>query len=319
MLARSIDATDPLSDLLALAEVRPVVSGEFRASGPWALRFAPPQGMKFLGMARGSAHLHIDGGATVALAAGDVILMNHTLPYVLASESDVASRSDVVAQDGQALLAALAPDHRLLVLGAGDETALIGGHVRLDRERGLALAQLLPPLVHVAAAHDGASELQWLLTQLVRERAGQALGHQAMSAHLAYLLFLQVLRLHLSQQALTSASWLRVLADRQLLPAVKLMHAEPGRDWRLDQLARACAMSRTSFALRFRAHAGTTPMVYLTQWRMLLARRMLERDPRPLSAWIAELGYASESAFSHAFKRHAGLSPGQYRAGAASA
>lgn len=313
MLARSIDATDPLSDLLALAEVRPVVSGEFRASGPWALRFAPPQGMKFLAMARGSARMHIDGGDTVALAAGDVILMNHTLPYLLASGSDVE------AQDGQALLAALAPDHRLLVLGAGDETALIGGHVRLDRERGLALAQLLPPLVHIAAAQAGASELQWLLAQLVRERAGQALGHQAMTAHLAHLLFLQVLRLHLSQEELTATSWLRVLADGQLLPAVKLMHAEPSRDWRLDQLARACAMSRTSFALRFRARAGTTPMAYLTQWRMLLAQRLLERDPRPLSAWIGELGYASESAFSHAFKRHAGLSPGHYRAGAASA
>jgi AraC-like DNA-binding protein len=72
-------------------------------------------------------------------------------------------------------------------------------------------------------------------------------------------------------------------------------------------------MSRTTFAERFRATAGTTPLAYLSQWRMLLAQRAL-RDPSVrIGALAADLGYSSDSAFSTAFKREVGASPRHYR------
>jgi AraC-like DNA-binding protein len=234
--------------------------------------------------------------------------MNHASPYVLASGAEVPP------QDGQALFRALDPGHRVLVMGAGEDTVLMGGHVSLDRDRGKPLAQLLPPVLRIPADNAEASRMQWLLTQLMRERAARGLGHQALTTHLAHMLFLQVLRLHLSQEAVPASSWLRVLADARLLPAIKRMHAEPGRDWQLQELALSCAMSRTSFAVRFRSVAGMTPMAYLAHWRMLLAQHALRHDARPIASWITELGYASESAFSHAFKRIVGTTPSEYRA-----
>ena len=72
-------------------------------------------------------------------------------------------------------------------------------------------------------------------------------------------------------------------------------------------------MSRTSFAERFRAVAGVPPLTYLTRWRILLAQRALRTDTTSVGTLAADLGYASESAFSTAFKREVGESPLRYR------
>jgi AraC-like DNA-binding protein len=72
-------------------------------------------------------------------------------------------------------------------------------------------------------------------------------------------------------------------------------------------------MSRTTFAVHFRAVAGIAPLTYLTEWRMRLAQRTLREDDTTVAAIAGSLGYASESAFSNAFKRVTGSSPKAYR------
>ena len=91
------------------------------------------------------------------------------------------------------------------------------------------------------------------------------------------------------------------------------MHGDPGRAWHLEELARACAMSRTTFVSRFTTVAGVAPLTYLTEWRMRLAERALREEATPVSAVGQSVGYASESAFSNAFKRVTGSSPKAYR------
>jgi AraC-like DNA-binding protein len=72
-------------------------------------------------------------------------------------------------------------------------------------------------------------------------------------------------------------------------------------------------MSRTSFAVHFRTIAGVAPLTYLTEWRMRLAERALREETTPVAVLARSLGYASESAFSTAFKRVNGSSPKAYR------
>jgi AraC-like DNA-binding protein len=75
-------------------------------------------------------------------------------------------------------------------------------------------------------------------------------------------------------------------------------------------------MSRTTFAERFRTVAGVAPLAYLTDWRMRLAERALREEVgRPVGSIALAVGYASESAFSNAFKRETGQSPRAYRDG----
>ena len=76
-------------------------------------------------------------------------------------------------------------------------------------------------------------------------------------------------------------------------------------------------MSRTTFAERFRARAGETPIAYLARWRMMLAAERLQHSDDTIARIAGSLGYGSEHAFSTAFKRIMGTSPRRY-AGSAS-
>ena len=91
------------------------------------------------------------------------------------------------------------------------------------------------------------------------------------------------------------------------------MHAESARAWSLPELARAAAMSRTAFATRFKARAGIAPLAYLAQWRMRLAQRWLAEGAMPIGQIVRAAGFASDAAFSNAFKRLNGEAPSQFR------
>jgi AraC-like DNA-binding protein len=79
------------------------------------------------------------------------------------------------------------------------------------------------------------------------------------------------------------------------------------------ELAAAAAMSRTSFALHFKAATGVAPLAYLTQWRMRLAERALREDTIAVSGVARRHGYSSDRACSNAFKRVTGSAPNIYR------
>jgi AraC-like DNA-binding protein len=91
------------------------------------------------------------------------------------------------------------------------------------------------------------------------------------------------------------------------------MHGDPDHGWHLEELAKATAMSRTTFVSYFKTVSGLAPLTYLTQWRMRLAERALREENTPVSVLAQSLGYASESAFSNAFKRVTGHSPRRNR------
>jgi len=91
------------------------------------------------------------------------------------------------------------------------------------------------------------------------------------------------------------------------------MHGEPGRAWQLGELAKQLGMSRTSFALRFKANAGVALLTYLQNLRMRLAEQALREGTTSISELAESLGYASDSAFSNAFKRRTGMAPKHYQ------
>jgi AraC-like DNA-binding protein len=129
---------------------------------------------------------------------------------------------------------------------------------------------------------------------------------------LTELLFIQVIRLWIDQQAETSVGWGEVLHDQPISTALNLIHQSPARKWTVNELAEATALSRSAFSARFTELVGEPPMTYLTRWRMLKATRLLKNEVRMET--IAELlGYESEVAFRKASKRELGIPPAQYR------
>lgn len=298
---------DPLSDILSLVDARSVTSGRLYASAPWAVRFPPPERIKFTALLSGSCWLIMDGlPDPVRLSSGDVIVVNGQRSFSLASgPSVVPIDTSELFREGP---------ERIARIGAGEDVFLFGGHVAIDLARGGLLLDVLPPLFHVSAVMPEAGALSWLLEHLVSELSTKRPGATLAASHLAQLLFVQVLRAYLAgPQQPKNAGWLRALADERIAPALKLLHGDPSRSWTLGELAKASAMSRTTFALRFKTATGTAPLDYLRRWRMRLAERALLTTGSTVASVALSLGYGSESAFSHAFKRVVGVSPTQYR------
>ncbi|MCU1407843.1 MAG: AraC family transcriptional regulator, partial [Glaciihabitans sp.] len=174
------------------------------------------------------------------------------------------------------------------------------------------LLRVLPPLAHISSATAVGPQLRGHIERLFTEITTNRVGSDFAIRQYGQLLVLDVVR-GFMQDPDMPAGWLKVLTDERLRPALELIHNQPARSWSLEDLARACSMSRTTFAGRFRDVAGTPPLSYLINWRMLVAQRELRSADTRLRPLALELGYLSESAFSTAFKRETGESPLAYR------
>ncbi|MCR3732309.1 AraC-like DNA-binding protein [Streptomyces umbrinus] len=299
-------AVDPLSDALTLTRAHCVISGGLSAAGAWAVRLRPLTQLRLIAVVHGSCRLTIEGvERPIRLGEGDVFVLNGSQPAVIGSELSVEAVE----------LNQLFPDHPggMVHLSREREVVCVGGHVALDRTGEDLFLAALPPLTHIRAEAAEAPHLQRLLDQLLREMTSHRPGADFAKDHHAQLLLVEVLRSSLADPNSFPAGWLRVLTDERLAPALRLMHAEPSRAWALEELATAAAMSRTTFAARFKKTAGLPPLTYLHHWRIRKAERALREEDITVAALAASLGYASVSAFSNAFKRTKGISPRRYR------
>ena len=296
---------DPLSDILRLAEATSVIAGGFAAGGTWALRFPPPGQIVFAAIARGACWLRVNGQRkAVKVEEGDVGLLSGRKGFVLSSSLRAVPKDVVLATKSE---------EKLQTIGDGAGCMVLAGRVSLHRSSAGLLTDVLPEMILVRSSSPRAASLRWILRELRDEQTSAVPGGSIASAQLAQLLFIQILRAHLASSPMLPRGWLRAIGDERILRALQLIHDDPARNWRLEELAQAASMSRTRFAVQFSAVAGVAPITYLAAWRMRLAQRRLREDDTSIGALSAALGYASESAFSNAFKRITGVAPRTYR------
>lgn len=81
----------------------------------------------------------------------------------------------------------------------------------------------------------------------------------------------------------------------------------------LETLARNVGLSRSALSERFTHLLGEPPMQYLARWRMQVAAGLLTTGSASVAQVASEVGYASEAAFSRAFKKAVGVPPASWR------
>ena len=72
-------------------------------------------------------------------------------------------------------------------------------------------------------------------------------------------------------------------------------------------------MSRSIFAERFTARVGEAPLHYVKRWKLTLAADMLASGGLRVTQAAQRTGYASDAAFSRAFKAQFGHAPSELR------
>jgi AraC-like DNA-binding protein len=254
---------------------------------------------------RGQCWITLPGQEPQKLEAGDTFLLSKAPSFVLASAPGLTEAEDAEAVFGNRKSS--------LMHYRGDDTVLIGGGFIFETGNSQLLLDALPAFVFIPASEPASAILSHTLQLLDAELANGDMGASLMMHHLADILLVQALRVYVALRGPQSAGWIGALNDHRVGTALKLMHGDVRRNWRVDELAAAAGMSRSGFALRFKQLVGTPPLDYLLHWRMQLAQNALRRDNETVASLADRLGYASESAFGNAFKRVSGHAPKRYR------
>jgi AraC-like DNA-binding protein len=134
-------------------------------------------------------------------------------------------------------------------------------------------------------------------------RCGFRYGTAQLSQYFLLSLFRELIKSEAVLQGVTKA-----LADPFLLKAMTLMHQSPERPWTVESLANEAGMSRARFAKRFKEATGSTPLDYLTAWRISVVKSQLKRG-RSLKSIAQEVGYESASALTRVFTKREGQNP----------
>ena len=309
--------TDPWKPVDALGETLHFLrmSGVFYCrsefTAPWALALPPFKGcMMFHVVTTGQCWLEVEGADTRLLRPGDLALVPHGEGHRLVSESGVAAAGlfDLPRE--------LVSDRYEILRhgGGGASTTVICGVVRFDHPAAHHLIRLLPRLISVDVWSS--SEMEWIQSTL-RFMAAEArelrAGGETVITRLADILVIQAIRSWIARDPAAQTGWLGALRDKQIGRAIALIQRDPTRNWTLASLATDVGMSRSAFAARFTQLVGEPAMHYVARWKMHAAQMWLKEDAAPLGELASRLGYESEAAFSRAFKRFIGVSPGAVR------
>ncbi|MFK4806393.1 cupin domain-containing protein [Microbacterium sp. ZW CA_36] len=272
-----------------------------------------PSTLSFHIVAHGTAHLEVEGADAVPLDAGMLALVPRGIGHRISTSpgAQVVGRADLLPQT------MLGDAFSVLRIGpeaADPPLAMLCGVVAFDSPAVDDMLAVLPSVVIVDSARHPV--MAALLPLLARELREPKPGGDAVATRLADVLVVETVRAWLADQESESSGWLAALRDPQLGAALAAVHRDPGHPWTLDALARRATMSRSVFAARFTAVVGTPPMTYVSAARMRAARAMLA-EGRSVAAVAAAHGYGSGAAFSRAFARVIGETPGRVRRAAA--
>ena len=194
----------------------------------------------------------------------------------------------------------------------GDTSIMIAEIVLADAASPL--PALLPPFLTVTgfdAVEPAAAALALNMGLVDHTVLPARQGDPVICRMMATTVLLSVIRAW-AANGCAPAGWPSLSNDPFLDRVVDAIHEEPGRDWTVERLASIGAMSRSTFAERFRNAVGRSPADYVTEVRVDAAKRMLEAG-RSVSEISRELGYASDEGFSRAFRRRTGLTPTSWR------
>lgn len=326
---------DVLSDLLRAVRLRGALFYSIHGSDPWmagaprsrdlipAIMPAAEHLIEFHGVAKGSCWATVDGLPPVRLEEGDVILFPQGDPHTISSAPGLAPESVDLGvyfapRPPQLPYSLRADAHGGMVArldgGGPAECRVVCGFLGCDARPFNPLLASLPRMLHLPGlASGGSSWIGQFMQTAVEESNRRRPGGEAVLERVSELMFVEALRRYVDGLPPGQKGWLAGMRDPGVGRALSLLHARPAEHWTTEQLGEQAGMSRSVLHERFVDLIGQPPMQYLARWRMQLATARLRDTDAKLVEIAIDVGYESEAAFSRAFKRELGASPGAWR------
>jgi AraC-like DNA-binding protein len=311
MKDQAASPVDPLGEALHFLRMTGTSYCRSELTAPWGLELPARTGcLSFHVVMTGRCSLEIEGEGSRLLHPGEFALVPHGEGHRLTSAPGVPApgidtlRHEMVSE-------------RYAILrhgGGGAPTTLICGAVRFEHPAAHHLVKLLPRVIHVEASIS--PQMDWMqstLRLMAAEASALRPGGETVITRLADILVIQAIRSWIEHDPAAQTGWLGALHDEQIGRAITLVHRDVARSWTVASLASEVAMSRSAFAARFTELVGEPAMQYVARWRMHVAVTWLKEEDVGLGDLASRLGYQSEAAFSRAFKRFMGVSPGAVR------
>jgi AraC-like DNA-binding protein len=280
-----------------------------RLSGERIVAYAPLRTVSISFADIGTVHLidegelvlQVDGDPHVQrVSRGDVILLPRGDSHHI---SDAGNRAHATVRACASEHDAPVPEPARWLCG----TFTIG-----DPQASHLLASLPPVIILRGGGAQSLEGLEVARRMLLFEMESPSQGSAVMVARILDLVFIQILRIWAAGTD-AEPNWLAGALDPQIGPALSAMHRGPDHDWTVEELARACSLSRSAFAARFSARVGKPPATYLAHVRLDAATDLLRDTSLPVMLIAEKVGYTSEAAFSRAFKHRYGTPPARWR------
>lgn len=296
---------DALAALVALLKPQAVAATIVQGAGRWGVRYTKFGHPGYALVLQGTCWLAADGFSATTLETGDFVFFPATPAFTLASDSKVKPKPIPPVPSG----------NQLEKIFHGDptkepEAILLGGYFTFDPVNAPLLLNHLPGMLHIRASAPEIGGItpvvELIRREVLEKRAGQAL----ILSRLVEILLVEALRS--APAGLTATGLLAGLRDSRLAAALRVIHTQTAQPWTLVSLARVSGMSRSAFADRFSRIIGMTPLNYLLQWRLALAKNLLATKQVSVAETALAVGYESASGFSTAFSRETGQSPKEF-------
>ena len=301
---------DPLGEALHFLRMSGIFYSRCLLTEPWCVKIPTfPGCLMYHAVVSGHCWVEVEGAEPVRVEAGELVLVTHGKGHNLMSEAGVRTPKLFDLPIDR-----ISDRQEVIRHGRGGaETKLICCTVRYAHPSAYQLISLLPPIITVRSDSPDRDMVDSVIRLLGSETRDATPGSETVVTRLADLLLIQTIRSWIEQNDATNNCWLGALKDKQLSQALVLIHKDPAHPWTVSSLASEVATSRAGFAARFKTVVGEPPIQYITRGKMHLAMTWLKEEDTPLSDLSLRLGYQSEAAFSHAFKRFMGVTPGSVR------
>jgi len=297
---------DALSDVLDSLKLKGVVYQKTSLHAPWGIAIGQDSYSQFWRLLKGTCYLTVAGEELIKMNEGDFILVPHGGAHTI--QSHPGSVCIPAPQYVQSLQSG-----QPMFQGEGEETLLLGGHFEFTSPILHPFVQSLPKAIRINSEQN---EIRLWLQQAAsfmsdELNAGKA-GRQIILGRLAEVVFILIIRAYM-EEANVAQGFLRAFKDPRISTSLNSMHAAPGKEWTLNQLAATAGMSRSLYCKEFKNLLGETPLAYLTEWRILKAKEFLLENKENVSEVAEKVGYLSEAAFNRLFKSKVGETPASYR------